>query len=114
MSDAETSETVDFEHFAKVQLVVAEVKEAREHPNADRLLLLTIDTGDGERQIVAGIRGHYAPEDLPGRRIIVVKNLAPRKVRGEVSQGMLLAASTEESVVLLRPDTDVPPGTTVG
>ena len=104
---------VQYEDFARLDLVVAKVLEAREHPNADRLLLLKIDTGDGQRQIVAGIRGHYDPETLPGRRIVIVKNLAPRKVRGEVSQGMLLAASVDERVVLLQPDSDVPPGSGV-
>lgn len=104
---------VPYDDFAKLDLAVAEVLEARHHPNADRLLLLKIDTGDGQRQIVAGIRGHYDPETLPGRLIIVVKNLAPRTVRGEISQGMLLAASAGERVVLLQPDSDVPPGSRI-
>ena len=104
---------VAYEDFARLELVVAEVFEAREHPNADKLLLLTIDVGDARRQIVAGIRGHYEPGALVGRRIVVVKNLAPRKVRGELSEGMLLAASTGERIVLLQPDSDVPAGSPV-
>jgi methionyl-tRNA synthetase len=106
-------DTIPYEDFAKLDLVVAEVIAARAHPNADRLLLLEIDVGDGKRQIVAGIRGHYDPETLAGRRIIVLKNLAPRKVRGEPSQGMLLAASAGERIVLLQPDSDVPAGSQV-
>ena len=73
-------------------------------------MLLKVDVGTEVKQIVAGIRAHYAPEDLVGRCIIVVNNLQPAMLRGEESNGMLLAASTGEKVVLLRPDVDVPPG----
>ena len=106
----EPKETITYDDFAKLDLAVAEVIEAREHPDADRLLLLTINSGIDERQIVAGIRGHYDPASLVGRRIVVVRNLAPRKVRGQVSQGMLLAASDGDDVVLLAPERDVPAG----
>ena len=104
---------VQFEAFAKLDLVIAEVLEARVHPQADRLLVLRIDVGGQERQIVAGIREHYAPADLIGRRIVVVKNLAPRTVRGESSQGMLLAAGAGDQIVLLGPDREIPAGSRV-
>lgn len=109
-------ETIAFEDFARLDLRVATIVEAEPHPNADRLLKLQIDVGEqiGRRQICAGIRGVYEPEQLVGRQIVVVANLAPRKLRGEESQGMLLAASAgEERIVLLEPDSDVPPGSTV-
>lgn len=77
-------------------LRVARIVEARDHPNADRLLVMKIDLGTEERQIVAGIRGHYEPEALVEKRIVVVANLQHAKLRGEVSQGMLLAAENEE------------------
>ncbi len=105
--------TIAYEDFARLELVVAEVREAHEHPNADRLLVLKIDVGGEQRQIVAGIRGHYETAELVGQRIVVVKNLAPRKVRGELSQGMLLAADSSGQIVLLRPDRDVPAGCAV-
>ena len=70
--------------------------EADKVKGADRLLKLQVDVGDETRQIVAGIAQHYKPEELVGRRIIVVKNLKPAKLRGELSQGMLLAASTPD------------------
>ena len=107
--------TIAFDDFLKLDLRVARVVEAREHPNADRLLVLKIDLGTEQRQPVAGLRGHYEPADLVGRLIVVVRNLAPRKMRGEESQGMLLAASDEDKnqVVLLTPMSDIAPGAKV-
>jgi methionyl-tRNA synthetase len=93
-----------YSDFAKLELRVAKVLEARPHPNADKLLWLQIDVGDEQKQIVAGIRQHYTPEQLVGRKIVVVNNLEPAILRGESSCGMLLAASSGEKVVLLEPD----------
>ncbi len=111
----QTPETISFDDFAKLDLRVARVTEAREHPNADRLVILQIDLGTETRQLVAGLRGHYEAADLVGRLIVVVANLAPRKMRGEESQGMLLAASTEDEsqVILLTPMSAIPPGSKV-
>lgn len=115
--DQPTSEaatpTVNYDDFAKLELRVARIVGAREHPNANKLLLLQIQVGDVEKQIVAGIRGHYTPEQLVGRQIVVVNNLEPAVIRGETSNGMLLAASDEQGVVLLRPDRDCAPGSKV-
>src|SRR3954454_9886190 len=80
---AAMAEPITYEDFAKVELRVAKVLEARPHPNADKLMLLQIDVGDEQKQIVAGIRQHYTPEQLVGRRIVVVNNLAPAMLRGE-------------------------------
>ena len=93
-----------------LDLRVARVVEAKAHPNADRLLVLTIDAGEPQpRQLVAGIAGKYAPEELPGKSIVIVANLQPAKLRGEISQGMLLAAEDERGLgLLLAPD--APPG----
>lgn len=108
-----TSNLVNYETFAKLELRVANVLEAREHPNANKLLLLKIKVGDVEKQIVAGIRGHYEPASLVGRQIIVVNNLEPAMIRGEESNGMLLAASDDQGVVLLRPDRETACGSKV-
>jgi methionyl-tRNA synthetase len=97
-------ETVSYADFARLELRVARVIEAQPHPNADKLLLLQIDVGDEQKQIVAGIRQFYTPEQLVGRKIIVVNNLEPAMLRGETSSGMLLAATSGEKVVLLQPD----------
>src|ERR1051326_2323348 len=98
---------VTYDHFAQLDLRVARVLEAREHPNANKLLLLKIKVGDLEKQIVAGIRGHYDPAALVGRLIVVFNNLAPAMIRGEESNGMLLAASDATGVVLLQPDRQI-------
>ena len=107
--------TISIQDFMEIDLRVAEIKSAEEHPNADKLLVLKIDIGgeDGERQLVAGIKGHYSPEQLVGKKIIVVKNLAPAVLRGVESQGMLLAARDGENVVLLTTEKDVSPGSKV-
>src|SRR5258708_1765783 len=92
MSDT-TPAVINYDDFAKLDLRVATVLECRPHANADKLLVLQIDLGGEKRQICAGLRAHYQPEQLVGKQIIVVANLAPRQMRGEVSQGMLLAAT---------------------
>ena len=119
-TETQTKPMIAFEDFAKVDLRVARVVEAENHPGADRLLKLQLDDGSGTpRQICAGIRGHYEPADLVGRSIVIVANLEPRTIRGEESRGMLLAASDaakgsdERSVVLLTPMNEIAPGATV-
>jgi len=84
-----------------LNLKVAKILEVKEHPKADKLYILQIDLGLEKRQLVAGIREHYKPEELVGRNIIVVSNLKPAKLRGEESRGMLLAADDGKSVRLL-------------
>jgi methionyl-tRNA synthetase len=85
---------ITIEDFAKVELRVGVVKSAERIPNADKLLKVLVDIGDEVRQVLAGIAMAYAPEDLVGRKVVVVTNLAPRKMRGLESNGMLLAASS--------------------
>lgn len=97
------------ETLKPLDLRVARIIQAREHPNADRLILLDIDLGDEERQLVAGIAGKYDFDELDGRRIVVVANLQAAQLRGELSQGMLLAAQGEEQLGLLFADAE--PGT---
>ena len=104
MPDPNPVSTIKYEDFGKIDLRVAKIVEARPHPNADKLMLLQVDLGDVQKQIVAGIRAHYTPEQLVGRRIIIVNNLEPAMLRGETSNGMLLAATSGEKVVLLQPD----------
>jgi methionyl-tRNA synthetase len=101
---------ISIEDFKKIELRVATVKSAEPHPNADKLLVLQIDVGGEPRQICAGIRNHYAPEDLVGKQIVVVANLETAKLRGLDSQGMLLAASDEGRVVILTPEKSVQAG----
>ena len=106
---------VEFDDFARLDLRVARVLECREHPNADKLLVLQIDLGTEKRQICAGLRQHYAPEQLVGKQIVVVVNLAPRQMRGEVSNGMLLAATDPVTgrVIVVTPGDAVTAGSKV-
>ncbi|MBU0467581.1 MAG: methionine--tRNA ligase subunit beta [Candidatus Omnitrophica bacterium] len=102
------------EDFMKIQMVSAQIKEVADHPNADRLYVLKVDVGEEEpRQLVAGIRKSYQKEELVGKRIIVIKNLEPAVIRGEESQGMLLAVTGENGPVLLTPEKEVPLGSQV-
>jgi methionyl-tRNA synthetase len=109
------AETIQFDDFLKLDMRVAIVTSAAAHPNADKLIVLQVDLGSEQRQIVAGLRGYYEPDALVGRQIVIVTNLAPRMMRGVESQGMLLAASSPDrsQVVLLTTAQPVPPGATV-
>lgn len=107
---------IQYDDFAKIQLKVATVVECKPHPNADKLLVLQIDLGNGERrQICAGVKAWYPPEQLVGKQIVVVANLAPRPLRGEVSHGMLLAATDAATgnVIVLSPEKPVAAGSGV-
>lgn len=104
---------VTVEDFKKIELVVAQIKEVKEHPNADRLYVLQVDTGRDVRQIVAGIRKSYTPEQLINRKIILIANMEPAVIRGEASNGMLLAASDENAQALLMPDKEMNLGSIV-
>jgi methionyl-tRNA synthetase len=107
----ETKPEVTIDTFAALDLRTARVVAAEAHPNAEKLVVLRIDLGSlGERQIVAGIARHYTPDALVGRTIVVAANLKPVTLRGVESQGMLLAASGEDRVVLLTTLDAVPPG----
>jgi methionyl-tRNA synthetase len=100
-AQAEGSQTISIDDFAKVDLRVAQVLVAERVPKADKLLRLEVDLGYEKRQILAGIAQHYEPEKLVGRKIVIVANLAPRKMRGLESNGMLLAASLEGGAPVL-------------
>jgi methionyl-tRNA synthetase len=107
-------DNISFDDFLKVDLRVAEIKACEDVEGADKLYKLTIDVGE-ERTIIAGIKLYYSKEELIGKKIAVVANLEPRKLRGILSHGMLLAASNEDksSVVLLILDKDIPNGSKI-
>src|SRR3954453_22015087 len=108
-----TESTISYDDFAKLDLRVATVIECKPHANADKLLVLLIELASGERrQICAGLRQHYQPEQLVGKQLVVAANLAPRMMRGEISNGMLLAATDTISgkVVFISPSEMVGPG----
>lgn len=112
MEDKNISE-ISYEEFSKIDLRVAEVKEAERVEGANKLLKLIIDLGGEERQIVAGIAEKYSPEELIGKRIVVVANLKPVKIRGVESKGMLLAAKDGEILSLVCPEKEIKGGSPV-
>ena len=105
---------ITLDDFQKLELRVAEVKEVLDHPNAAKLYLLKVDVGGGEiRQLVAGLKPYIPPEKLLGKKIVVVANLEPATLRGEQSQGMLLAGQDGDHVTIVVPDEDLPAGSVV-
>ncbi len=109
MTDAVHDSDFEPQELKPLDLRVARIIQAREHTNADRLIVVDIDLGSEERQLVAGIAGKYGFDELDGRRIVVVANLQPATLRGEKSEGMLLAAQGEATLGLLFADAE--PGT---
>ncbi|MDN5358371.1 MAG: methionyl-tRNA synthetase [Candidatus Diapherotrites archaeon] len=104
---------VSYDEFAKLDIRVALVKKVEDIPGSKKLYKLIVDLGDEERTLVAGLKGIYSPEELEGRKIVVLANLEPKKLMGVTSQGMLLAADDGENVALLLPDRDVKVGARV-
>ncbi len=106
--------TIAYDDFAKLDLRVAQVKSVEKHPNADRLLVIRLDVGGEERTVVGGLAEHYAPEELVGKKVVLLANLKPRKLRGVVSHGMLLAAEgADGTLALLEPGREVEPGSKI-
>jgi len=105
---------IQYNDFGKLDLRIAKVIFAEEVEGTDKLLKITLDVGEeiGERIVVAGIKEWYSPEDLVGKVVVYLANLEPRKLRGVVSQGMLIAAGLK-TAALLKPDSDVVPGEVV-
>ena len=99
--------------FKKFEFKIAEIESAEPHPNADKLYVLKVRVGEIQKQIVAGIRLHYAMETLPGKKVVMIDNLEPAVIRGVESQGMLLAASNDSGLTLVVPEKDIPSGTKV-
>ena len=110
----EEAPLISIDKFFETKLKTAKVLTAEKVPDSTKLLRLEIDLGGETRQIVSGIAEHYTPESLIGKTIVVVANLAPAKIRGVDSYGMLLAAKSGKTLRLVTLDGDVPPGVQVG
>ena len=104
---------ITIDDFAKIELRAAKVLAAERVPKADKLLKLTLDIGSEQRTVVSGIAPTYTPESIVGRTVLYLANLAPRKIRGVESQGMILAAGDAEVLGLAGFDRDVTPGTRI-
>ncbi len=109
----ENTENITINDFKKIDLRVGKVLSAEEIPGADKLLKIRVNFNSEERTLVAGIKEHYSPDDLIGKNIVVVFNLEPAKIRGIQSQGMLLAASDNNKVVLLTTEKEINPGSKI-
>ncbi|MGB9612925.1 MAG: methionine--tRNA ligase subunit beta [Candidatus Margulisiibacteriota bacterium] len=104
---------ISIDEFKKMELRIGQIKEVKDHPNADKLYVLTVDLGEKVKQLVAGIKSSYAKEDLVGKLVVVVDNLAPATLRGVESQGMILAASDDQGISVISPDRPVKLGSVV-
>ena len=113
IEEVEKTPLIGIDDFMKVEIKVGEIKECKQHPKADRLLVSQIDLGTEVRQIVSGIAEHYQPEQLVGRKVLVVTNLKPVKLRGELSEGMVLAASNDGTLTLPTIIDELPNGSKV-
>ena len=104
---------IEFSDFQNVELRIATILNCEKIKKSKKLLKLEVDDGIGKRQIVAGIAQHYEPDELTGKRIIIVANLKPAKLMGETSNGMLLAATKDDKLVLLTTDADIDNGSKI-
>ena len=104
---------ITIEDFEKLDLRVAKVLKAEKVEKADKLLKLTVQLGNEERTVVSGIAKHYKPEDIVGKNVVVIANLKPVKLRGIMSNGMILAGSTDDALKVITIDDEIPSGTQV-
>ena len=104
---------ITFEEFKKISIKIAKIKEVKEHPNADKLYVIKVDIGGEERELVAGIREAYKPEELKDKLVVVVDNMKPAVIRGIESNGMILAAHDGEKLAVISPDRDLSSGAIV-
>lgn len=104
---------ISFDEFKKLSIKIARIKEVKEHPDADKLYVIKISIGDTEKEVVAGIKKAYTPDELKDKLVAVIDNMEPATIRGVESNGMILAAQDGEALAVLSPDKDVSPGAIV-
>lgn len=102
--------TISFDDFKELDLRTGTIENVEEHPNADKLLILKINVGGEVKQSCAGLKEHYSPEELEGKKVVVVNNLEPAELRGETSECMILAADGGKEVVIINPEKEVKNG----
>ena len=106
-------DVVSFDDFEKLEIITARIENVRNHPNAEKLFILEVDTGKTKKELVAGIKNFYVKEDLIGKDIVMINNLEPAAIRGVESKGMLLAVEDEKGISIIMPDRAVKPGSKV-
>ncbi len=104
---------ISFEDWKKLDIRIGQIKEVKDHPDADKLVILKVDIGNETRTLVAGIKKYYSNKDLIGKKVAVFTNLKPATLRGIKSEGMILAAVDKDNVVLLSPEKDIENGAVI-
>jgi len=104
---------INFQQFKSMDIRIARVKDVRDHPNADKLYIVTVDTGEGDKTVVAGIKNFYDKESLLNKQVVLLNNLEPAEIRGVASNGMILATKDGEKMSLLVPEKEVKDGSPV-
>ena len=104
---------ITFEQFKAMDIRIAKITAVEDHPNADKLYVLTVESGGQTKKIVAGIKEHYTKEELPDKEVVLLNNLEPATIRGVRSEGMALAAKDGEKLVLLVPEKEIKTGSPV-
>jgi len=104
---------ITFNQFKEMSLVIARIVAVEEHPNADKLYIVTVDTGSETKKLVAGIKQHYQKEELLNKKVVVLDNLEPATIRGIESSGMILVAKDDAQLAILAPEKDVAVGSKV-
>ena len=113
VENTEVKEEITIDEFFKTELKVAVVKNCEKIEKSSKLLKLTLDLGDEERTVASGLQQYYKPEELIGKKVVLVSNLKPAKLCGVVSQGMVLCAEHDGKVIIITPDGDLPAGSIV-
>jgi methionine--tRNA ligase beta chain len=106
-------EKIKYEDFAKIDLVIGEIKEAKKVEGSDKLIKLVIDVGEETRTILAGIGKKYKPLNLIGKQVVVLSNIEPKKIMGIESEGMILAVDSVDGPILIVPHKKVSPGSKI-
>lgn len=104
---------ITIDEFKKIELKIAKIVEVKDHPDADKLYILTVELEDSKKQLVAGVKKHYEPEGLINRQVVIVNNLEPATIRGEESEGMLLVAKDDDGFSFLMPEKPVKNGSAI-
>ena len=104
---------VKFEEFKKMDIRIAKITAIEDHPNADKLYIVTVETGSGTKKLVAGVKQYYTKEELKDKEVVIINNLEPAIIRGIQSEGMILATKDNEKLALLMPEKNVKVGSPV-
>lgn len=99
---------VSFDDFKKLEFKTAKILDVKDHPNADKLYIVTVDLGSEKKDMIAGIKNFYTADELKGKNVVVVNNLQPATIRGVESSGMILAASGNDTMSVVTLDRDMP------